>query len=42
MSEVISHDPEELLSNYAEQQAHIQSLRDQLKTILGSALEGKA
>jgi type I restriction enzyme M protein len=42
VGEVISHDPEELLSNYAEQQADIQSLRDQLKTILASALEGKA
>ena len=42
MAEVISHDPEELLSNYAEQQADIQLLRDQLKTILASALEGKA
>jgi hypothetical protein len=31
-----------LLSNYAEQQADIQSLRNQLKTILANALEGKA
>ena len=42
VTEVISHDPEELLSKYAKQQADIQSLRDQLKTILASALEGKA
>jgi len=42
VGEVISHDPEELLSNYANQQANIQSLRDQLKTILANALEGKA
>jgi type I restriction enzyme M protein len=42
LAEVISHDPEELLSNYAEQQAQIQGLRDQLKTILVDALESKA
>lgn len=36
------YDPEELLATYAEQQAEIQQLRDQLKTILGNALEGKA
>ena len=42
VAEVISHDPEELLSNYTEQQAKIQSLRDQLKTILADALESKA
>ena len=41
-AEVISHDPEELLSNYASQQADIQALRDQLKAILANALEGKA
>ena len=41
-AEVISHDPEELLSNYANQQADIQDLRDQLKVILANALEGKA
>ncbi|MDB9733623.1 type I restriction-modification system subunit M [Porticoccaceae bacterium] len=41
-AEVISHDPEELLSNYASQQADIQTLRDQLKAILANALEGKA
>ena len=42
VAEVISHDPEELLSNYVEQQAQIQGLRDQLKTILADALESKA
>jgi type I restriction enzyme M protein len=42
VAEVISHDPEELLSDYAKQQADIQNLRDQLKTILADALEGKA
>ena len=42
VAEVISHDPEELLSNYASQQADIQDLRDQLKAILANALEGKA
>jgi len=41
-AEVISHDPEELLSNYASQQADIQALRNQLKAILANALEGKA
>jgi type I restriction enzyme M protein len=37
-----SHDPDELLSRYAEQQASIQSLRDQLKTVLANALAGQA
>ena len=37
-AEGISHDPEELLANYAEQQAGIQTLRDQLKGILAEAL----
>jgi type I restriction enzyme M protein len=41
-AEVISHDPEELLGNYANQQADIQDLRNQLKAILANALEGKA
>lgn len=36
--EQINHDPEELLTLYARQQAEIQELRDQLKTILGEAL----
>ncbi len=41
VAEAISHDPEQLLSNHAEQQAKIQGLRDQLKSILADALEGK-
>ena len=40
--EVIRHDPEELLNNYANQQADIQNLREQLKSILASAMAGKA
>ena len=39
-AEQITHDPDELLSQYAEQQASIQQLRDQLKTILSQALSG--
>jgi len=38
VNEVISHDPEELLADYAKQQADIQTLRDQLKGILSDAL----
>ena len=41
-AEEIVHDPEELLATYQTQQNEIQQLRDQLKTILGNALEGKA
>lgn len=36
--EQISHDPEELLASYAQQQQEIQQLRDQLKSILAEAL----
>ena len=36
--EVISHDPEELLADYARQQEQIHGLLDQLKSILGKAL----
>ena len=36
--EVISHDPEELLANYQQQQQDIKALREQLKGILGDAL----
>src|SRR5690554_1882784 len=36
--EQVSHDPDELLAQYAQQQAEIQELRDQLKEILGDAL----
>jgi type I restriction enzyme M protein len=38
--EQISHDPDELLATYAQQQKHIQHLRDQLKSILSDALNG--
>jgi type I restriction enzyme M protein len=39
--EQVSHDPDELLAQYAEQQACIQQLRDQLKGILSEALAGE-
>jgi len=39
--EQISHDPKELLVNYAKQQADISQLRNQLKTILADALSVK-
>lgn len=42
VAEQISHDPDELLKQYSEQQKHIQSLRDQLKNILRNALSGTA
>lgn len=42
VAEVINHNPEELLSSYADQQADIQNLRDQLKSILASALTSKS
>ena len=42
VAEVINYDPEELLSSYADQQADIQNLRDQLKSILASALASKS
>ena len=38
VGEVISHDPQELLTDYAKQQDNIQALRDQLKDILSAAL----
>ncbi|MGK0270730.1 MAG: type I restriction enzyme M protein [Cocleimonas sp.] len=38
VGEVISHDPQELLNDYAKQQDDIQVLRDQLKGILSAAL----
>lgn len=40
VGEVVSHDPEELLAQYADQQDEIQKLRDQLKEILADALAG--
>jgi type I restriction enzyme M protein len=38
VGEVISHDPQVLLTDYAKQQNNIQVLRDQLKGILSAAL----
>lgn len=38
VGEVVSHDPQALLADYAKQQADIQALRDQLKGILSAAL----
>ncbi|KAA0876573.1 type I restriction-modification system subunit M [Nitrincola tapanii] len=40
VGEQISHDPDELLAQYAQQQQEIQQLRDQLKGILAAALGG--
>jgi len=40
VGEQISHDPEQLLAEYQQQQGEIQSLREQLKTILADALAG--
>ncbi|MFC7418826.1 N-6 DNA methylase [Iodobacter arcticus] len=42
VGEVISHDPDELLAQYQALQADAQAIRNQLKTILAAALEGKA
>ena len=39
MAEVVSHDPEEVLADYARQQADIQLLRNQLKDILNKAMD---
>jgi type I restriction enzyme M protein len=39
VEEQINHDPDELLANFAEQQSNICELRNQLKEILGDALE---
>lgn len=41
VGEQVIHDPEELLTQYTDQQGQIQGLRDQLKSILESALSGK-
>lgn len=41
VADVVEHDPEELLQSYASQQADIQGLRDQLKSILSDALASK-
>jgi len=40
IGEQINHDPEQLLTDYQQQQTEIQDLRDQLKTILADALMG--
>jgi type I restriction enzyme M protein len=40
IGEQISHDPEELLQRYAQDQAEISQLRNQLKSILQQALAG--
>jgi len=40
VGEQISHDPNELLAQYDDQQKHIQSIRVQLKAILQEALSG--
>ncbi|EAA6195705.1 N-6 DNA methylase [Salmonella sp. AM017] len=40
-AETVSHDPDELLAQYAKQQEEIQTLRHQLRDILGAALSGK-
>lgn len=41
VGEIISHNPQELLSDYAKQQGDIQALRDQLKGILSEALSNQ-
>ncbi|MGE6224083.1 N-6 DNA methylase [Aeromonas media] len=38
VGELVSHDPDEILASYAKEQAKIQALRDELKTILNQAL----
>ena len=38
----VSHDPDELLADYAQLQARIAKTRDQLKAVLVAALEGQA
>jgi type I restriction enzyme M protein len=37
----VSHDPEQLLADYARLQAEAQSLRNQLKSILAQSLAGQ-
>jgi type I restriction enzyme M protein len=39
---VVSHDPDQLLADYARFQTEAQSLRDQLKSILAQSLGAKA
>ena len=40
--DLVSHDPEELLLEYAQLQERIAKTRNELKAILAAALEGKA
>ncbi len=40
VGETVTHDPKELLATYGKQQGEIQDLRDQLKSILATALAG--
>ena len=40
VGETVNHDPEELLATYGKQQGEIQDLRNQLKSILATALAG--
>jgi type I restriction enzyme M protein len=40
--DTISHDPDELLADYAELQVRIAKVRDELKAVLAAALEGRA
>jgi type I restriction enzyme M protein len=40
-ADVMSHDPDELLADYARLQSEAQALRDQIKAILGAALAGQ-
>jgi type I restriction enzyme M protein len=42
IGEQISHNPDELLRNYAALQGEISDLRDQLKAVLAEALERQA
>jgi type I restriction enzyme M protein len=39
--EQVSHDPDELLADYQRLQAEAQRMRDQLKALLGEALNGE-
>jgi type I restriction enzyme M protein len=41
-ADVVSHDPEQLLADYARLQLEAQSLRDQLKNILAQSLGAPA
>jgi type I restriction enzyme M protein len=41
-ADVVSHDTDELLADYARLQAQAQALRDQIKAIMGTALAGQS